>query len=60
VRGLGAELDELDGLLDEAERTAASIPQRERDLRINHRLARRLISAHREWIGEVERELGDD
>jgi hypothetical protein len=59
VRGLGAELDELDGLLEEPN-TAASIPQRERYLRINHRLARRLISAHREWIGEVERELGDD
>jgi hypothetical protein len=58
IVALRGELDELDALLDEAERTAASVPHRERYLAINHRLARRLVAAHREWIAEVERELG--
>jgi DNA-binding PadR family transcriptional regulator len=51
------ELDELDALTDKAEEGAAILPHREKYLRINHRLARRLIAAHREWIAEVEREL---
>jgi PadR family transcriptional regulator, regulatory protein AphA len=54
---LRRELDELDELADKAEESAATIPHREKYLRINHRLARRLIAAHREWIAEVEREL---
>jgi DNA-binding PadR family transcriptional regulator len=54
---LRQELDELDKLADKAEESAATIPHREKYLRINHRLARRLIAAHREWIAEVEREL---
>ena len=45
------------GLVDGAESTAAALPHREKYLRINHRLARRLIAAHRDWIAEVEREL---
>jgi DNA-binding PadR family transcriptional regulator len=58
IAGLRDELDELDGLLDRAEETAAALPHREKYLRINHRLARRLVAAHREWIADVERELG--
>jgi DNA-binding PadR family transcriptional regulator len=58
VAALGEELDELDALLDRAEAVAPSLPHREKYLMINHRLARRLIAAHREWIAEVERELG--
>jgi PadR family transcriptional regulator, regulatory protein AphA len=54
---LRRELDELDALTDRAEEGAATLPHREKYLRINHRLARRLIAAHREWIAEVEREL---
>ena len=57
IATLGDELDELDALIDEGEATAAAIPHREKYLRINHRLARRLVAAHREWIAEVEREL---
>jgi PadR family transcriptional regulator, regulatory protein AphA len=60
IAGLRAELDELDGLLDQAEATAAAFPHRQRYLRINHRLARRLVAAHREWIAEVEDELAAD
>ncbi len=57
ISALRAELDELDGLLDDAESVAATLPHREKYLRINHRLARRLVAAHRDWIAEIEREL---
>ena len=55
---LREELDELDDLIDKGEEAAATVPHREKYLLINHRLARRLVAAHREWIDEVERELG--
>jgi hypothetical protein len=29
------------------------MPHSEKHLRINHRLARRLVSAHRDWIADV-------
>jgi PadR family transcriptional regulator, regulatory protein AphA len=57
VTALGRELDELDSLLDDADIAAGTVPHREKYLRINHRLARRLIAAHRDWIADVEREL---
>jgi DNA-binding PadR family transcriptional regulator len=57
IADLRDELDELDALLDRAEEVAATLPHREKYLRLNHRLARRLVAAHREWVGEVEREL---
>jgi PadR family transcriptional regulator, regulatory protein AphA len=63
LEGLGAlraELDELDAALTEADEVAGSLPRRERYLRLNHRLARRLVDAHRDWLDEVERELGAD
>jgi DNA-binding PadR family transcriptional regulator len=58
VSALREELDHLDDLLDTADEVAAGLPHREKYLRINHRLARRLIHAHREWVAEVEQELG--
>lgn len=57
VRALRAEVDELERLIDEAERIAPSIPHRTRYLRLVHSLGRRLLAAHREWADEVEREL---
>jgi DNA-binding PadR family transcriptional regulator len=57
ISGLRDELDELDALIDAGEASAADVPHRETYLRINHRLARRLIAAHREWVEEVERGL---
>jgi len=39
-------------------RPAGTIPGRERYLRLNHRLARRIVEAHTAWLDEVERELG--
>ena len=59
IAALSQELDELDALIEVADATARAIPHREKYLHINHRLARRLVSAHRDWIAEVERELGD-
>jgi len=58
IVALSRELDELETLLDAADAIAATFPHREKYLRINHRLARRLIAAHRDWIADVERELG--
>jgi hypothetical protein len=55
---LRRELDELDELIDDGEEAASTLPHREKYLRINHRLARRLVGAHRDWVAEVERELG--
>lgn len=57
ITTLRQELDELDALLDRADEIAATLPHREKYLRINHRLARRLIQAHREWVDDVDREL---
>jgi len=57
VIALREELDELDALMDSADEVAESLPHREKYLRLNHRLARRLIDAHREWVDDVEREL---
>ncbi len=59
-KSLGAIRDEIDELsegLDEAERIAPTLPSRERYLRLNHRLSRRILSAFSEWLDEVEREL---
>jgi PadR family transcriptional regulator, regulatory protein AphA len=58
LRGLHDELDELDAAIDAAEEEARRLPHRERYLLLNHRLARRLVAAHREWLADVERELG--
>jgi DNA-binding PadR family transcriptional regulator len=60
LEGLGslrADLDEIDARLDQAEAIAATLPHRERYLRLNHALARRLVDAHREWLDEVENTL---
>jgi DNA-binding PadR family transcriptional regulator len=61
LAGLGAlrgEIEDLRARLDTAEAVATTIPHRERYLLLNHRLARRLVEAHAEWLDEVERELG--
>src|SRR5919107_2324550 len=58
LRGLHAELDELSAALDAADEEARRLPHRERHLLLNHRLARRIVDAHREWLAEAERELG--
>lgn len=58
LRTLHAELDAVSAGLDEAERYAATLPHRERYLRLVHSLGRHLLHAHHQWLKEVERELG--
>lgn len=58
LTGMRAELDDLEALLAEGESRAPEVPHRERYLRLSFSLARRLIDAHREWLEDVERELG--
>jgi PadR family transcriptional regulator AphA len=55
---LRAEIAALAAIVDADERRAASIPHRERQLRLVRSLGRRLLQAHLDWIDEVERELG--
>jgi DNA-binding PadR family transcriptional regulator len=58
LRALRAELPRLEELCDLYEARAQAIPHRTRAIELELSLARRLIQAHREWIEEVERELG--
>lgn len=58
LSALRAEIDELRAGVVEGEEVSAELPHRERALMLNHRLARRLLDAHVEWLEEVERELG--
>jgi hypothetical protein len=37
---------------------AKTLPHRERYLRLNHRLSRRILRAYLDWLDEVERQLG--
>jgi len=60
LRELRADLDAIDAQLDAAEEVAIELPRRQRYLLLNHRLARRIVAAHREWLDEVERDLGGD
>jgi PadR family transcriptional regulator AphA len=60
VQALRSEIGELAAQIDRDERRAATIPHRERQLRLVRSLGRRLLQAHLEWIEEVERELGAD
>jgi PadR family transcriptional regulator AphA len=57
LRGMRDEITDLNTRLDEAEAIAKTLPHREKYLQLNHRLARRLLQAHLDWLDEVEREL---
>ncbi len=57
LAALETELDELDESLKQAEKREPDFPHRERVLRLNRRLAQRIVDAHREWLKEVEAEL---
>ena len=60
IAALRPQLDEMSGLIEQAEAAAASLPHRERYLRLNHALARDLIEALRRWTDRVEAELAPD
>jgi DNA-binding PadR family transcriptional regulator len=51
------DLDDLRGRLDVAEEVAGTLPHREKYLRLNHRLARRIVDAYEDWLQEIEKEL---
>ncbi len=57
LAGIRAELADLRARLDDAEAIAATLPHRERYLRLVHSLGRTLVRVHEEWVEEVEREL---
>ena len=58
LRGLRAEIAALASQLDTAEAEAAALPSRKEYLLLNHRLARRIVEAHAEWLDEVEFVIG--
>ena len=51
---LREDLDELDAELAAAEEREAGLPHRATALRLNRRLAQRIVDAHRQWLDEVE------
>lgn len=57
LANLRAEVADVADGLDQAERVAATLPHRERYLRLLHSLGRRLVTAQLEWLDEVEAEL---
>jgi PadR family transcriptional regulator, regulatory protein AphA len=57
LRALRSEMADISAQLDAAEAIAATIPSREKYLLLNHRLARRIVQAHADWLDDVEREL---
>ncbi len=59
LAALRGELDEIEASLDEAETTSTEIPHRTRYLLLVHGFGRALVQAHRQWLEQVERELGD-
>jgi DNA-binding PadR family transcriptional regulator len=54
---LREELAELQSRIDAGDEAAGTLPHREKYLRLNHRLARRVVDAYDEWLDEIEREL---
>ena len=57
IATLRDDLRDLQRTLDDAERTAAELPHRERYLLLVVDFLRRLLDLHADWISEVEREL---
>jgi PadR family transcriptional regulator, regulatory protein AphA len=60
LRAIRPQIDNQLAWLDRAEREATRLPNRERYLRLNHRLSRRILAAFSDWLDEVEHELGGD
>lgn len=55
---LRAELDEIDAGLGASAAPAGMLPDGARHLGLVHRLGRSVVAARREWLNDVERELG--
>ena len=57
LRSLHDDITDLLARLDVAEAVAATLPQRQKYLLLNHALARQVLQAHLEWLDGIEREL---
>ena len=60
LASLGALQEDVEAkreLLEAAKKRAATLPHRERQLRLVHRLGELLLDAHEQWVDEVEQEL---
>src|SRR6476469_5568556 len=51
------DLEDLRAGLAVADAVAGTLPHRAKYLRLNHRLAGRVLDAYEEWLDEIEREL---
>ena len=51
------DLADLRSRLDTADEVAGTLPHREKYLKLNHRLARRVLDAYEEWLNEIEQDL---
>ena len=51
------DIADLRGRLADADEAARTLPHREKYLRLNHRLARRVLDAYEQWLDEIELEL---
>jgi PadR family transcriptional regulator AphA len=58
LHSLREQLPHIEELCDTFEQRAPAIPHRTKAIILELSLVRRLIQAHREWIDEVQRELG--
>ena len=58
LQALRTEIAEISAWLERAEQIEAQLPHRSRALRLNRRLALRIVAAHTAWLDEVEAELG--
>ena len=59
IMTLRDDLDDIERDLDATAESAHALPHRERYLLLGQRLARRYLEVTREWLDEVDRELGD-
>jgi DNA-binding PadR family transcriptional regulator len=57
LQALRDDLDAIDAELADAIERAAGLPHRAAVLRLNARLAQRIVDAHRQWLDEVQEEL---
>jgi PadR family transcriptional regulator AphA len=57
LNALRDDLDALDAALRAAEQREPGLPHRATVLRLNRRLAQRILDAHRQWLEEVQAEL---
>jgi DNA-binding PadR family transcriptional regulator len=58
LASLRQQVDELDVALEEGRVEADRLPHRRKYLLLGYRLGRRWLDVNREWLREVERELG--